>query len=74
MSIWLSVVCVLFCRPKVEINKSDDVQSAKSGFLGVDSSIMNYVSFNWLCPVLERLWFSRVVLSVCSSPWHTDLM
>ncbi|GFS42266.1 DWNN domain, a CCHC-type zinc finger [Actinidia rufa] len=27
---------------KVEISKSDDVQPAKSGFLGVDSSIMNY--------------------------------
>ena len=74
MSVWLSVVCVLFCRQMVEISKSDDVQPAKSGFLGVDSSIMNYVSFNWFSPVLETLWISRVVLSVSSSPWHTDLM
>ncbi|XP_057463478.1 E3 ubiquitin ligase PARAQUAT TOLERANCE 3-like [Actinidia eriantha] len=29
-------------EPKVEISKFDDVQPAKSGFLGVDSSIMNY--------------------------------
>ncbi|PSS11545.1 DWNN domain protein [Actinidia chinensis var. chinensis] len=29
-------------EPKVETNKSDDVQPAKSGFLGADSSSMNY--------------------------------